>query len=94
MAPIAGTEPELQNRNARELITFFLLAYGISLVLWFPVLVGRKVSPVFLSLGTGGPTLAALVTHRIFSGNWRAVRFWSTLPNLLIGITAGACAVN
>ena len=45
----------------REVTTYFLLAYGIILAVWLPVLVGRKVSPVFLSLGMAGPTLAALV---------------------------------
>jgi uncharacterized protein len=77
----------------RELITYFTLAYGITLVLWLPVLIGKKVSPVFLSVGTVGPTLAALAAHRTFEGNWRAARIWSTLPNLLTGIGIGASAV-
>ena len=65
----------------------------MSLVLWLPVLIGGKVSLAFLSPGTVGPTLAALVTHRIFERNWRAVRIWSTLPDLLIGIAMGASSV-
>src|SRR5215467_10467231 len=74
VASIAIAEAESKIRMLRELATYFLFAYSISLALWLPVLVGRKVSPVFLSLGTAGPTLAALVTHRIFERNWRAVR--------------------
>jgi len=89
----ANAEAEFQSRNVRQLTTFFLLAYAISLVLWLPVLVGKRLTPVFQSLGTAGPTLAALVTQRIFERNWRAVRLWSTLPKLLSGSVIGASAV-
>jgi hypothetical protein len=93
VASIASAEAESKTRMLRELTTYFLLAYSISLALWLPVLVGRKVSPVFLSFGTAGPTLAALVTHRIFERNWRAVRIWSSGPSVLLGIAMGASAV-
>src|SRR4051812_15038131 len=90
---LAGVEADSKSRILRELTTYFLLAYGLSLVLWLPVLIGGKVSPAFLSLGTVGPTLAAVVTHRIFESNWRAVRIWTTLPDLLTGIAMGISAV-
>ena len=90
---LASDVSESKSRILRELTTYFVLAYGMSLVLWLPVLIGRKVSPAFLSLGTVGPTLAALVTHRIFEHNWRAVRIWTTLPDLLIGAAMGTSAV-
>lgn len=77
----------------RELTTYFVLAYGISLVLWLPVLVANKRSVFFLSIGSVGPTLAALATNRIFEGNWRAARLWSTIRKLLVGIAMGAGAV-
>jgi hypothetical protein len=93
VASIASAQAKSKSRVIRELTTYFLLAYGVSLVLWLPVLIGGKVSPAFLSLGTVGPTLAALVTHRIFERNWRAVRIWSTLKHLLIGTAMGASAV-
>jgi membrane protease YdiL (CAAX protease family) len=93
MASSASGEAESNARVLREVTTYFLLAYSISLALWLPVLVGRKISPVFLALGTAGPTLAALVTHRIFERNWRAVRIWSTLPKLVLGVALGASAV-
>ena len=93
VASIASAEAEPKSRILRELTIYFLLAYGMSLVLWLPVLIGGKISPTLLSLGTIGPTLAALVTHRVFEGNWRAVRIWSTLPDLLTGIAMGASAV-
>jgi membrane protease YdiL (CAAX protease family) len=93
VASIANAEAESKSRILRELTIYFLLAYGMSLVLWLPFLTGGRVSPAFLSLGTVGPTLAALVTHRIFERNWIAVRIWSTLADLLIGIAMGASAV-
>jgi len=73
VASIASADAEPKTRMLRELTTYFLLAYSISLAVWLPVLIGRKVSPVFRSLGTAGPTLAALLT-RIFERNWRAIR--------------------
>lgn len=76
--------------NARELIVYFALAYGISFLLWLPVLMKKTASPFALSGATFGPTLAALITHRIFEGNWRAARLWTTMPDLLIGIAFGA----
>jgi membrane protease YdiL (CAAX protease family) len=75
---------------------FFLLAYGISLLLWSPALIQKNSSRLtlaFLSAGTFGPTLAALITERISAGNWRAVRIWTGLRNLLTGIAAGGLAV-
>ena len=91
MAHIAGTEQP--TRTGRELVVYFVLAYGISLALWFPALVGSSISRFCLPLGTFGPTLAALITHRILAGTWRAVRLWTTLREVLLGIAAGASAV-
>jgi membrane protease YdiL (CAAX protease family) len=93
VASIARVEAESKPWLLREVTTYFLLAYSISLALWLPVLIGKRISPVFLSLGTAGPTVAALATHRIFERNWRAVRIWSTAPKLLLGIVIGASAV-
>src|SRR5437016_14676742 len=67
------------SQPVRELVLYFVLAYSISLVLWLPVLLGKGLSPVFLSIGTFGPTISALVTHRVFAHNWRAVRLWTNL---------------
>jgi uncharacterized protein len=40
-----------------------------------------------------GPTLSALVTQRVFAGNWRAARIWTTLRGFLLGLTCGGSAV-
>jgi membrane protease YdiL (CAAX protease family) len=93
MTQVAATKPTTPAWNPRELALYFVLAYGISLVLWLPALVGRNRSHLFFSVGTFGPTLAALTTHRIFAGNWRAVRLWTAVPDFLLGIASGASAV-
>ena len=93
MSQDAATEPATPVWNPRELLSFFVLAYAISLALWLPVEVGRRVSTFFLSVGTFGPGLAALTTQRIIAGNWRAVKLWTTLPDFLRGTACGIAAV-
>ena len=93
MSQVAAIKPVSPAWNPWELATYFTLAYGISLVLWLPALVGKNASHLYLSVGTFGPTLAALTTHRIFAGNWRAVRLWTTLRDFLLGIASGASLV-
>src|SRR3954453_23665038 len=93
MRHVATTQVRLRAWNASELTVYFVLAYGISWALWLPVLLRRRASPFSLSAATFGPTLAAMVTHRVFTGNWRAVRLWTTLPDVLRGIASGASAV-
>jgi uncharacterized protein len=93
MSQVAAIKPMSPAWNPRELVMYFALAYGISLALWLPALVGKSVSHLYLSVGTFGPTLAALTTHRIFAGNWRAVRLWTTLRDFLLGIASGASLV-
>ncbi|MCU1327284.1 MAG: amino terminal protease family protein, partial [Bryobacterales bacterium] len=79
--------------NQREVMLYFVLAFAFSFGLWLPALVGRRASPFYLSAGTFGPSLAALATHRISTGNWRAFRLWSDLPHVLLGIACGGLAV-
>ena len=89
--PIRLGEPSADWRPT-ELILYFLLAYGISLALWLPVFLGRGSRPD-LQVGTFGPTLAALITNRVFAGNWRAGKIWTTLRKSLLGIASGAAIV-
>jgi membrane protease YdiL (CAAX protease family) len=93
MCDVASTDPTFSAWNPRGLALYFLLAFGFSLVIWLPVFVGGHSSPFYLSVGTFGPTLAALTTHRILAGNWRAVRLWTDLPHFLLGIASGGSAV-
>jgi membrane protease YdiL (CAAX protease family) len=90
-AAIADTES--RSRALRELTTYFSLTYAISVILWLPLLVEKRASFSFLSIGTFGPTVAALVTQRIFERNWKVVRIWSSLWDLVIGVAVGASAV-
>jgi membrane protease YdiL (CAAX protease family) len=89
MSQVAAIKSMSSVWNPRELAMYFALAYAISLALWLPALVGKSVSHLYLSVGTFGPTLAALTTHQIFAGNWRWPALLQILtlfgPNLLGG---------
>jgi membrane protease YdiL (CAAX protease family) len=86
-------ETELKSADGNQLVLYFVLAYGLSLILWLPMLLGKSHSRMSFSIGTYGPTLAALATHWIFARNWRAVRLWTTLPRFLLGVLFGVSAV-
>jgi hypothetical protein len=94
MNDLADTELKYADGNLSQLVLYFVLAYGFSLVLWLPMLLERSHSRMSLSIGTFGPTLAALVTHWIFTRNWRAVRLWTTLPRFLLGVGFGVWAMR
>jgi uncharacterized protein len=93
MIDLAETKLKSRGWNPSQLMLYFVLAYGFSLVLWLPMLLGRSRSRFSLSIGTFGPTLAALATHWIFTRNWRAVRIWTTLPSFLLGAASGVSIV-
>src|ERR1700735_4853033 len=93
MGNLAETGLKSPDSIPKQLVLYFVLAYGFSLVLWLPMLLGRSRSRFFLSIGTFGPTLAALATHWIFARNWRVLRIWTTLPSLLLGVASGLSAV-
>jgi len=77
----------------REVIVYFALAYGISAILWLPVLTGRRHSAFWFSIGTFGPTIAALISQRIFAGDWRAARLWSSGRGFLAGTSVGVGSI-
>lgn len=63
---------------------YYAIACLSSWLIWTPVALGqdglklldiRPSGPVLICIGTLGPTLACYVTHRLWAGNWRAVRF-------------------
>jgi membrane protease YdiL (CAAX protease family) len=93
MSDRANTELKSPDRTLRQLVLYFVLAYGFSVVLWLPMLLGRSHSRFAFSIGTFGPTLAALATHWIFARDWRAVRLWTSLPDFLLGTASGVAAV-
>lgn len=71
-------ESRAPGRERRETIVYFALAYGVSTILWLPVITGFRRSALWFSIGTFGPTIAALVSQRIFADDWRAARLRST----------------
>jgi membrane protease YdiL (CAAX protease family) len=93
MSTVATADSAKPAWNLRELAVFFALAYAISDILWLPVLTGWHHSLTVWEVGTFGPTIAASITHRIFAGNWRAFRFWTSFPGFLLGSVSGASVV-
>jgi membrane protease YdiL (CAAX protease family) len=93
MSDPAETNRKSPDWNPSQLVLYFVLAYGFSFVLWLPMLLGRSHSFFALAIGTFGPTFAALTTHRIFAGNWRFVRLWTTLPKFLLGVASAGSAL-
>ena len=81
---------------------YYAIAYGISWILWSPLILGEEglkwfhvapPLPVVISVGTLGPLMACYMTHRLLTGNWRAVRllprdksrlFWLALGPMLV----------
>ena len=84
---------EIAGRERREVLVYFALAYGISAVLWLPVITGFRRTSLWFSIGTFGPTIAALISQRIFAGDWRAARLWSTWRGLLAGTAVGVGSI-
>jgi membrane protease YdiL (CAAX protease family) len=84
--------------GSRELVVYFALAYGISWVIWAPLVLGKgglgliptQPSPIYLYAGFFGPTLAALISQRLLNGDWRAFRLWTSLWQMIAGMLAGS----
>jgi membrane protease YdiL (CAAX protease family) len=61
----------------RDLITFFAIAYIWAWLVFVPLTIKR--GPLqWTVLATFAPTVAAFVTHRIGTGNYKAIRFLSS----------------
>src|SRR6266851_1393168 len=74
------------------LAVFFTLAYVYSwLVFMFMILFRAPIE--FSILASFGPTLAALITHRLESGNYRAFRIYTTLSRTLLATVFGTLLV-
>src|ERR1039457_4214755 len=68
----------------RQIAIYYAIACGVSWTIWAPLVLGRDgldllhiapPPPVIISTGTLGPLLACYLTHRLGTGNWRAVQF-------------------
>lgn len=67
-----------------QFATYYLLACLTSWLFWAPLILGQDgvkllpvspPGPVLICAGTLGPTVACYLTHRLWNGNWRPVRF-------------------
>ena len=76
----------------RPLVLFFLLAYAGGWLVFVP-LVLLQGSLVWTALATLAPTIAAVITHRVTSGNYHAVRVLTGWPRALAAGLAGALLV-
>jgi len=68
------------------LVIFFAIAYAWAWLIFVPMVMFH--APLqWTTIATFGPTVAALVTHRMTTGNYRAFRLYTTWPRTL-GATA------
>lgn len=79
----------MRRSRTRELVLFFALAYAGGWAVFVP-LVLLQGSLVWTALATAAPTVAAVITHRIVEGNYRAVRVIAGWPRALAAGLVGA----
>jgi membrane protease YdiL (CAAX protease family) len=75
----------------QTLVIFFAIAYAWAWLVFVPVVVLRA-PPQWIIAATFGPTVAALITHRVTTGSWRAFRV-STTWRRTVGATATGIAL-
>jgi uncharacterized protein len=63
--------------SRQTLNIFFAVAYAWAWLVLVPVVVLRA-PPQWIIAATFGPSIAAVVAHRVTTGNWRAFRAWTT----------------
>jgi membrane protease YdiL (CAAX protease family) len=79
-------------KNQRDLITFFAIAYLWAWLVFIPLAITR--GPLqWVVLGTFGPTVAAVVTHRIRTGNFKAFRLRTSWVRIIGAAVAGALLI-
>ena len=76
----------------RPLIVFFTLAYACSWLIFVPMVLFRGPMEL-IALASFGPTLAALITHRLATGTYRAFRVYSTWPRTVAATAFGIAAI-
>ncbi len=76
----------------RPLTTFFILAYAFSWIVFLPMVVFRGPSQLTI-LGSFGPSLAALATHRLATGTYRAFRLHTNWTRMLVATVVGVALV-
>jgi hypothetical protein len=72
---------------------FFTLAYAFAWSFFLPMVLSGALTPRLIVAGTFGPTVAAIVTHRLATGSYRAFRCLSTWPRVIFGAGLGCVLV-
>ena len=72
----------------RQLVLFFALAYGCSWIVFIPMVVFH--APLsWTVLAAFGPLMASVLTHRLTTGSFRAVRLVTSWPRMIGAIAVG-----
>ncbi len=81
-----------RTRVGGSLTLFFALAYAISWLVFMPIILWH--APIqLIAAASFGPTIAALITHRLSTGSYRAFSFHWTRPRTLVASIVGAVVV-
>src|SRR6185312_183556 len=59
----------------------------------FSIASGNIVFPLWITVASFGPTLAALIAQKLCYGRLRGFRLWTSLPQILTGTIAGMLCV-
>jgi membrane protease YdiL (CAAX protease family) len=72
---------------------FFAVAFAISWTLFLPMVLAGAIKPPLIVAASFGPTVAAIVTHRLSSGSYRAFRLFARWPRVVAGTIIGCVLV-
>src|SRR5678815_5935723 len=88
----AGIPGSTHTGVSRTLLLFFMLAYGISWLVFAPIILWH--APIqLIAAASFGPTLAALIVHRFSTGNYRAFPFHWMKGRSLAAAAIGAVMI-
>ena len=76
----------------RPLIVFFTLAYACTWIVLVPMVFFRGPMEL-IALASFGPTVAAIITHRLATGTYHAFRIYSTWPRTVAATGVGIAVI-
>src|SRR4051812_21770723 len=91
MQPTDSAPPSSLGRMVagHPVVAFVALSYTFSWSLYVPMIIKNTIIPPLIVFATFGPTLAAMITHRITAGNWWPFHIVSTWPRVIAGTVSG-----
>jgi membrane protease YdiL (CAAX protease family) len=94
-SPLAGRRLSRLRQVALNypLTAFVVLAYSCSWLLFAPMIIEGGVIPALIVAASFGPSVAAVSVHWLATGGFRAFRFASSWPRVLLGSTLGFALV-